>query len=153
MGKRTTIPRSAGQLRAWLRDTETGHEILKEASRGFLEDECRKCQKLRPYPKVLVVVRRLGTRPGVEVFYEKGVSVRLEELVDSKDDKELEILVETLLVDQLPKSWKTLPDSPGYRRDSMVFTGLSAITQFVHSEDLKLIRELQEFKRDQNHPH
>lgn len=142
---RLYIPRKLGRLRAWLRDTEAGRELVRDATEGFLESECRTCQKRRPYPKVLVVVRRLGRHPGVEVFHEKGVTVRLEELVDSEDDKAMEILVEELLVHQLPRSWKTLVTC---RSDSQVFTGLTAERKLRMVELRDWLNVMSEFREE-----
>ena len=138
-----TFPRTAGQLRRWLRDTVPGRTLVKELAKDFLEKECRRCERRRPYPRVLVVIRRLGYKPGAEVFYEKGITVRLEELVDSQGDASIELLVEKLLLAQLPRSWKHLPNC---RSESMVFSGLTATRRIESLEILKLIRELKEIR-------
>ena len=136
-----TIPRYPGPLRRWLRDTVAGQTIVQEVAKDVLEKACRNCERLRPYPRVLVVVRRLGRHPGVEVYREKGITVRLEELVDSQDDAGLERLVENLLRAQLPRSWKHLVDC---RSESMVFTELTATRRIESLETLKLLRELKD---------
>lgn len=148
-----SFPLNPGQLLAWLRDTDVGRQLVREAASGFLEEECRKCQRLRPYPKVLAVVRRLGLKPGVEVFHERGVTVKCIELVDSQDDLELvdsqddpaiEILVEQLLVHQLSRSWKPLVEC---RSDSQVFTGLTAERKLGMIELRDWLDLMTEFKK------
>ena len=134
------IPRTLGRLRAWLRDTVAGREILKDAAIGLLEEECRKCERRGPVPRVLVVVRRLGPLPGVEVYREPGVHLRMEELVDSCDDAAVERLVDDLLRAQLPKYWKHLVDC---RCESMVFSGLTATRRMDALEVLRLLNELE----------
>ena len=138
-----SFPRTPGQLLVWLRDTDRGRALIREAASGFLEEACRKCQRVRPYPKVLVVVRRLGFRPGAEVFYEKGVTVKCVELVDSEGDPATEILVEKLLIQQLPKPWKPLV---ACRSDSQVFTGLTAERKLRFFELRQWLRLMDEFK-------
>jgi hypothetical protein len=140
-----TFPKNLAALRAWLRDTEAGRELLREAAKDVLENECRKCQRLRPYPKVLAVVRRLGFKPGVEIFHEKGVTVRCEELVDSKGESALEILCEDLLVAQLPKAWKHLPDC---RSDSRVFRGLTVDQEIESRQTLYYIRAVEAMRHE-----
>jgi len=98
-----SFPRTERQLRAWLRDVPAGQQLVRDLASGVLEMECRRCERARPYPRVLVVIRRLGPLPGVEVFSERGVTVRLEELVDTQDDPVIEVLAEELLVAQLPR--------------------------------------------------
>lgn len=132
------FPTTLAALRAWLTDSDVGRELLRETTKDFLENKCRECERLRPYPKVLAVVRRLGCKPGIEVFYEEGVTVRCEELLDSQDDKAMEILCEDLLR-ALPRSWKHLPDC---RSDSQVFTGLTVDRQIESVETLRILDEL-----------
>lgn len=137
-----TFPRTARQLRAWLRDTIIGRQLFRELAKDVLENECRKCQRIRPYSKVLVVARRLGPVPGVEVFREKGVTVRLEQLIDTQDDKVIEILAEELLEAQLPRSWKHLPHC---RSDEMCWRGWNATQQLKVWGDLEELRIYREF--------
>ena len=139
-----TLPRTMAQLRGWLRDTEAGQKIIRELTSGSLEDECRKCQRVRPYPKVLAVVRRLGFKPGVEVFHERGVAVKCIELVDSEGDPATEILVEELLEHQLPRSWKPLV---GRRSVSEVFTGLTVERKLEMAELRDWLYLMAEFKK------
>ena len=131
-------------LYGWLRDTDQGKAIIRELAPGFLEEACRKCQRLRPYSKVLAVVRLLGCRPGVEVFYERGVTVKCIELVDSQDDPATEILVEELLEHQLPRLWKPLVQC---RSDSQVFTGLTAEWKLQMIEVRDWLHLMTEFKK------
>lgn len=155
--ERTDLPWSDARTIAWLRDTKRGQTILRKASEKLveqavkerLEAECRTCQQLGSPPKVLVVVRRLGGWPGVEVFWEPGVMVRCEELVDSENDAELEVLCETLLRLQLPKPWKHLVDC---RSDSMVFWGLSAEGRLEALDTLRVLREYKEFTQTDSNP-
>ena len=137
--EKPTFPATLAALRAWLRDTEEGRELLRETAKDVLENACRRCERRRPYPRVLAVARRLGAKPGVEVYYEEGISVRCEELMDSKDDPATEILCEDLLREQLPRSWKHLVDC---RSDSQVFTGLTAERCIESLETLRIIKEL-----------
>ena len=137
-------PRSRGQMCAWLRDTDTGREILREAADSILEDACRKCHTVGPVPKVLVVARRLGRMPGVEVYHEKGVSVRLEELIDTRDDATTEILAEELLRLQLPRPWRHLLEC---RSQSEVFRGLAPDRVADGILTRRWLRELAEAKQ------
>ena len=134
------IPRKLSSLRKWLIGSKDGSKVLRQAAMELLEEECRKCERRGPIPRVLVVVRRLGPLPGVEVYREQGVQVRLEELVDSCDDAALERLVDELLRAQLPKFWKHLVDC---RCESMVFTGLTAERRLESVETLRLLNELE----------
>ena len=137
------IPRTLARLRVWLAGSEDGQRLVRECSAKFFEEKCRACEKGIPVPRVLVVVRRLGRYPGVEVYREKGVNVWLEELVDSQDDPAIERLVDDLLVAQLPRNWKHLVDC---RSDSIVFTGLTAERQMESLITLELLRELKAWK-------
>lgn len=148
--QKPTIPQNAGHLAAWLRDTIEGRKILRDATEEFLEERCLNCAAVYRRPKVLVVVRRLGSRPGVEVFAERGVSVRIEEMVDTCDDPAMERLAEELLVALLPNAWKSLPGCPGYMRQSQVFTGLTAerlIERLEALDWLALIRDARSGKK------
>ena len=79
------LPRTRGQLRAWLRGSQLGRSLLRELVEDVFEERCRACERgmITPRPKVLVVARRLGPLPGVEVYAERRAHVRLEELVDT----------------------------------------------------------------------
>ena len=134
-----TFPETPDALRAWLQDTDEGRELLRVAANDFLESACRRCERSQPYPRVLAVARRLGAKPGVEVYYEKGVTVRCEELLDSKDDPATEILCDDLLRAQLPRSWKHLVDC---RSDSQVFTAVYAGRCIESRETLRILKEL-----------
>ena len=120
----TISPETAGRLRDWLLTTEWGRKIVQEAAKKFLEKECRKCEQRRPYPKVLVVARRLGLYPGFEVFQEPGVNVRMEEMIDTFGSADLELRAEELLIAKLPRPWKRLMDCNARYRDGEVFRGL-----------------------------
>lgn len=140
MARRTrkpSVPRTPAQLAAWLRDTDAGRQVLAEQ----LDERCRVClHAARPSPRVLVVVRRLGPLPGVEVFYERGVNVRLEELLDTHDDPVIEELAEELLIAQLPRLWKHLPSC---RARTMPFTALTAERRLKAVEGICTLRELE----------
>ncbi len=142
-----TFPGTAIQLRAWLRDTIVGRQMFRELAKDVLEEECRKCQRLRPYPKVLIVARRLRPRIrrrlyGIEVFRERGVTVRVEELIDEHDDATVEILAQELLEAQLPRPWRHLPHC---RSESDCFRGLTAQRRLKTLGDLEELRIYREF--------
>jgi len=139
-----TIPREKHPIRAWLKGTVAGRELLAELTEKYLENKCRACRSpYRRSPKVLVVARRLGHLPGVDVFSEPKVTVRLEELVDTYDDPVIECLGDELLVAQLPKTWKHLP---GCRRHNTVFRGLTAERRLEALEMLRTLRELKDWR-------
>ena len=140
--RRPTFPTTIRQLKAWLRDTTVGRALMVLLTSEALENKCRACEnpQLATKPRVLVVVRRLGLHPGVEVYYENGVNVRLEELVDTKDDAAVEALADELLAVQLPRYWQHLQTS--CRSQSMVFTGLTAERRTRSLEELRILREL-----------
>ena len=142
-----TIPQNAGQLTAWLRDTIEGRNIVREAADGLLEERCRDCAAVYRRPKVLVVARRLGGYTGVEVFAEKGVAVRIEEMVDTRDSPAMERTAEELLVEQLPAAWKSLPDCPGYLRDTQIFSGMSESEWREWQANLDWLALLREYKK------
>ena len=144
---RPYIPRTLANLRQWLRDTNAGRELVRDATKGLLENECRACQNLVRCPKVLVVARRLGRFAGAEVYHEPGVQVRMEELVDSCDDKAIERLTDELLLAQLSKRWKHLVSC---RRDSIAFTGLSAARRIESLETSRVLRELEAEQAESN---
>lgn len=142
-----TLPRTVRQLRLWLRWTKEGRKLLADLTVDLLEEKCRKCQTdIKPRPKVLVVARRLGQQPGVEVYAERGVAVRLEELFDTEDNQIMEIAADEALAIRVPKSWQYLlrgvePQQP---TRSIVFTGLplARYVEFLGLENT--IRELKE---------
>ncbi len=136
---------SAGRVRAWLRDTDTGRKILREAAKGFLGDTCRNCQRLRPYPRVLVVLKRFGGigYVGAEVFHEPGTTVRIEEMIGidalpCRDRTRLDALLEDLLYAQLPRSWKHLTRC---RSVEGVYRGITAERRIKGLIEMGLIRE------------
>ena len=142
-----TFPRTAIQLRAWFRDTDVGRQLFRELATDILEEKCHACQFIYGHPKVLVVVRRLGSLPGVEVFWGKGVTVRLEQLVDTRDDPALEILAEDLLEAQLPEKWKPMLHVPHHRAESLCFHGLTAGQRLKVLADLEERRIYREFTK------
>jgi len=74
------------------------------------------------------------------VYYEPGILVRLEELVDSGDDAATERLADELLLAQLPKSWTHLI---ACRHDAIAFTGLSAERRIESLKTLLILKELE----------
>jgi len=92
-----------------------------------------------------VVARRLGMHPGVEVFRESGVTVRMEELIDIPDDGSMGVLAERLLVAQLPRNWRHVPDCRLRYRDSVTFRG---ITTEGAIEAIETLRELKEWREE-----
>lgn len=141
-----TFPRTAIQLRPWLRDTVIGRQLFQELVKEFLEEKCGECQFIYAHPKVLVVVRRLGPLPGVEVFWEKGVTVRIEELVDTHDDRVIEVLAEDVIELQLPKRWRHMLHVPSYRSESQCFHSQTAGQRLKVLGDLEDLRILREFR-------
>lgn len=138
-----TLPRTLRGLRPWLTQTDEGRALLASLTDECLEERCRACQEgWLAIPRVLVVLRRLGRYPGAEVYQTNGVTVRLEELVDTQDDAELERLADELLEVQLPRTWQSVAQYG--RRKSMVFTSLSAERRIRSLEELETIRELKE---------
>ncbi len=103
---RTTLPQNQAALRAWLRDTDEGRKILREATEEFLECEIRNWR----HPKVLVVGRLDAGQPFVEVYWEKGVAVKTVEMVDTDGTAASDLMVEGLLQRELPKLWRCLID-------------------------------------------
>lgn len=144
----TISPESAGRLRDWLLETEWGRKIVRDAAKKFLEDSCRKCQQLRPYPKVLVVARRLGLYPGFEVFREPGVNVRMEEMIDIPDIADVGGIADELLIAQLPRPWKRLVECDACYRAGEVFRGITAERQIESILGLRWLRELHEWRLD-----
>lgn len=127
MAKRRTsnFPSTPGTLRAWLRDTTDGQAIFAGLAEDFLERKCRACQNIRPYPKVLVVLRRIGDKPGAEVYAEEGVNLRFLELPDIPDtDAEYAKMTEELIELKLPKNWRPLVQLPERRIHREVFRGV-----------------------------
>jgi len=146
MHEKQRIPQTLGRLRAWIRDTEAGREILREATSGLLEQKCRECQEAtRRRPRVLVVARRLGRYAGVEVYAERGVTVRLEELIESHDDPAIERLLDDLLHWQLPKSWRpVLMRVP----DRLAFMGVTADQRLETLENAAMFRDWRNILRE-----
>lgn len=140
MKQKVTLPGTLLGLRSWLKGSEQGRELLgeltEEAFEKVLEDKCRSCENIRPYPKVLVVLRRLGRFPGVEVYTEEGVAVRFLELPDT--DLDLEELIEV----RLPRNWRHLVGLPAKRIHSEVFRGMSLVEALRHTERYVALREI-----------
>jgi len=60
MHEKPRLPRTLGHLRAWLRDTEIGREIVREIAAGFLQEKCSKCKR---NPSKLVDLEILDEMP------------------------------------------------------------------------------------------
>jgi len=138
------LPTTIKQLRAWLRDTTQGQGILAKATEKFLEARCRECQDIRPYPKVLVVMRRLGNHAGAEVYAEEGISLRFMELPDVPDDAEFGRLAEELIELKLPRNWRHMVQLPSKRIQSEVFRGVSVAEAEYYRWLEGAIREVRE---------
>jgi hypothetical protein len=141
-------------LRAWLKGSVQGRELLGEltdkAFKEGMEDKCRACENIRPYPKVLVVLRRLGRFPGAEVYAEEGVSIRFVEMPDVPSDGEIGTLVEELIEVSVPRSWRYMIGLPAKRIVRDVFRGMSLVELLRHHERklaLKEIRLLEDIGR------
>ena len=80
---------------------------------------------MQPYPKVLVVLRRLGWYPGAEVYAEEGVLVRLLELPEIPDVADLAPLTEKYVESQLPWSWRRVMAVRARQIHSEVYRGVS----------------------------
>ncbi len=126
-------------MKAWLRDSNDGRALLAGLTARTIEEKCRRCEgNARPFPKALVVLRRLGRYTGAEVFADEGISVRVEELIDTRDDPAIERLALELLWAQLPRGWRGFSEcSPRY---SGVFVGLSATDLLRTQERLAWLR-------------
>ena|GEM_PF-3352778 len=147
------LPDTVPKLAAWLKGAAEGKKLLGELTektiKEALEERCRKCeQAYRARPKVLVVVRRLGPKPGVEVYAERNVSVKMMELFDTHDDTKFEVVADEALAIMLPRSWKhLLPDhcpdvSLRQPTRSMVFTGATVERTIRSLQELRILREL-----------
>jgi len=143
---RARFPRTPSDLARWLRQTQEGRSTFLKVAQGFLDEKCRQCeQALITPPKVLVVVRRLGPLHGVEVFAERGVTVRLEELVDTHDDPVIERLADELLIVKLPRPWRHLPRG---RSKSMAFSGWTAEQELQAIDMLRTLEELKQWRAE-----
>lgn len=114
--KRKASPKivaDAQHIRAWLKGTAEGKKLVEELTQRAFEErheeKCRACLETRLFYRVLVVMRRLGEHPGVEVYSDPGVRVKVVELPNVESDvKEIEPLLRQLLVNRLPKYWRDL---------------------------------------------
>jgi hypothetical protein len=140
MPTNSNLPRTTKGLRAWLRGTTEGRATLNRMAKEFLEGRCRTCQKIRPYPKVLVVLRRIGDLPGAEVYAEEGVNLRFLELPDIPDDGDFVELTERLIELELPRNWRRLVNLPVKRIHRETFRGVTISEAIRYEEDLRLIR-------------
>ena len=143
-----TIPRTPTAIRAWLKGTENGRALLAMLTAESLETsltaKCRECESIRPYPKVLVVLRKLGRFPGAEVYTEEGASVRLLEMPDVSSNDNAGRLVEEYMELKLPKSWQGLMGLAAKRIQSEVFRGVSLSDTLRYSElraDIETLRK------------
>ncbi len=157
MARKTNLPRTPSGLRSWLKGSEQGRALLasliEEALEKTMEAKCRACENIRPYPKVLVVLRRLGRFPGADVYVEEGVSVRLVELPELSDGSEVMRLAEELLALRLPKSWRYLIGLPAKRIQSEVFRGVSLEETLRYGElltDIESLRRASVFMKQPN---
>jgi hypothetical protein len=116
--------------------------MVRELAKELLEEKCQSCQQIRPFPKVLVVLRKLGRHVGAEVYAERGVLVRCLELPVVRDDSEIEPLVEQLIQAKLPKTWRHMTGLPSRQIQTEVFRGLTPEKALHHAEMLGLIRRL-----------
>lgn len=143
MAGNAILPSTSQGLRAWFKGTVEGRELLRElteeAFEGRLEEKCRACQKLRPYPKVLVVLRRLGQFPGAEVYTEEGVTVRFLELPDVSSHLSL---LEELIEVRLPRNWRHMVWLPAKRIHGEVFRGMSLAESLRHTERGVALKEI-----------
>ena len=117
-------------------------ELRPKAFEEALEEKCRACQSVRPYPKVLVVLRRLGRFPGAEVYAEEGVSVRFLEMPDVSSDGAIGRWVEELIEVKLPRNWRHLAGIPVKRISSEVFRGMSLDEVLRHTERGVALKEI-----------
>jgi len=147
VAKRRTsnFPSTPGTLRAWLRDTTDGQAIFAGLAEDFLERKCRACQNIRPYPKVLVVLRRIGDKPGAEVYAEEGVTIRFLELPDIPDtDAEFARMTEELIELKLPKNWRPMVQLPSGRIHAEVFRGVDVGKAYDNLIELGQVEALRE---------
>lgn len=151
MPRKTTIPSTLRGLRAWLKGSKQGRalrrELTEKASEEKTEAKCRACQNIRPYPKCLIVLRRLGTFPGVEVYTEPGTSVRLLELPEVRGDTpEIERLIEDMTGLKLPKNWRHMLNLPVKRIRSEVYRGIPLAEALRYVELGEAISEIHELQ-------
>ncbi len=144
MTQKDTLPSTSQGLRAWLKGSVEGKtllsELTEEAFEERLEEKCRSCQSIRPYPKVLVVLRRLGRFAGAEVYTEEGTTVRFLELPDVSEQNgaALEELIEV----SLPRNWRHMVGLPSKRIHSEVFRGVALQEAFRHTERGVALKEI-----------
>jgi len=150
---RPFIPRTPDSLYVWLKGSTAGREIVRKLITEDLEELCRRCQKeFKPNPRVLVVVRSLGRYPGAEVFHDRGVNLRVEELVATEDDTEGDLFAERLLLAQLPKGWSRWVGGLWARQStSIAYTGQTVSQRIECLEVKRTLRELKEW-RDEFYP-
>ena len=148
--RKPTFPRNQAALRVWLKDTEDGRAIVREAAKESLENACRGCERLRPYPRVLVVVRWAGLWSfDLTVFREEGVTVRVQETVDAPDCGIMDELAEDILWMQLPRSWQPLSECDARTQENYLFRGFTAERWYKGILELRLLRELQAERENQ----
>ena len=144
----SNLPTTVTGLRAWLSGTDAGRLLFSDLASSFLESKCRACEKVRPYPKVLVVLRRIGSRPGAEVYAERGVSTRFLEMPDIPDDGDFVAWTEGLMEIELPRSWKHMIALPRRQVSSEVFRGVTLGEAFRCECDLTVLRGWQEINQN-----
>lgn len=141
MTERIKLPTSLRGLKAWLEGATQGRALLgiltAEALAKHLGERCRKCHNMRPYPKALIVLRRLGEYPGAEVYAEEGVLVRFVELPEMSDER-----VDEFIELRLPRNWRHLMGLPAKRIHSDVFRGMTLQECLRHTERAVALREI-----------
>lgn len=151
MARKSTLPSTVQGLRVWLKGSTEGKALLRELTdKAFeerVEEKCRTCENMRPYPKVLVVLRRLGRHPGAEVYTEDGVSVRFLELPDVSSDEASGRLAEELIEVRLPRNWRHMTGLPAKRISSGVFRGVPLTEALRHSERGAALKEIRNVTR------
>ena len=154
MARTTNLPSTAQGLRSWLKGSTEGRALLRELTEEAIEErleaKCRACESIRPYPKVLVVLRRLGRFPGVEVYTEEGVSLRFLELPDIPATAKAEILAEEYIELMLSKNWRRLMDLPARRIHRTLFRGISLTEWLRYAELGEAIEEIRTMTLSEN---
>ncbi|WP_455387600.1 hypothetical protein [Petrachloros mirabilis] len=135
----TNLPTTARGLRAWLRDTDEGRRIVTESYSEALETKCRLCEIGCPFPKVLVVLRRLGNYAGAEIYAEKGCLIKTLEMPDVPEEWPM---AEEWIEVNLPKHWRHMVALPAKRIESEVFRGLHVFEAACYEEQARWLDEL-----------
>ncbi len=146
------IPATQVAVRAWLKGSTEGRDLLHRMTQRLVEEaveeKCRVCQQAHPYPRVLVVLRRLGNHPGVEVYSGPGVLVHIEELPDAPGTAACDLLLEQVLEIRLPKTWRWLLETRARRIHSGVFRAVSLDEWLYYLERAEVFRGLLDFNSE-----